>query len=845
METQNAVAAAPPSLWSSIREAVRGSHQDYTTGSLNRAILLLAIPMVLEMVLESLFAVVDVFWVGRLGADAIATVGLTESLLSLVFAVGLGLSLSTTAMVARRIGERDASGAAVAGVQAIALGLAVSLAIGLPCFFLAPRLLQLMGASPQVVAVGSGYARIALGGSGAILMLFLNNAIFRGAGDAAIAMRLLWVSNIINLVLDPCLIFGWGPFPKLGVTGAALATFTGRSIGVGYQFYRLLRGSERIRILRQHIRINFGVLLRLVRVSLTGILQFAIAHTSWIGLVRIVSIFGSAALAGYTIAIRIVIFVILPSWGLSNAAATLVGQNLGAKQPERAASSVWRTGFYNMIFLGIIGLLFVVFAEPIVKLFTHDPAVVPLAASCLRIISYGNIGYAYGMVMLQAFNGAGDTVTPTIVNFFGFWLLEIPLAYFLAIPDAHAGAGSVFFDRCRGSRDCRGQYCSIQTRALEKTANLRLVLDFGSFREIARGSSLLYVEFCPFQNSLLGDCMRNSRGLFLALSLLISCTVLAQEPQSPVPIVPKKSSEQAAIPTPPSSPQISHSLDATDLGAFFDGIIPLQLERADIAGASVLVMKDGKVLLQKGYGFADAKEQKPVDPATTVFRLASISKLFTWISVMQLQEQGKLDLDVDVNNYLDFKIRPAFDKPVTLRNLMTHTGGFEEEARDILLIKPTKVPNLREFLIENQPRRLFPPGIGSGLFELRSGTGELHRAAGERTTVRTVRRRAYFCAAGDDTFHVLSTTAERTGKIAVRRLSRKHGKAGARIRDFQSGGRGWHFVYRIGHGPFRAGAAERRRTRWQANFKNGNAGRDVYAAVPRQQSTAADLHGIL
>src|SRR3989441_6253810 len=348
-ETQNTSAAPQPSLWKSIREAVRGSHQDFTTGSLNRAILLLAIPMVLEMVLESLFAVVDVYWVGRLGADAVATVGLTESLLSLVFAVGLGLSLSTTAMVARRIGEKDPNGAAVAGVQAIVIGLAVSLAIGLPCFFFAPRLLQLMGASPQVVAVGSSYARIALGGSGAILMLFLNNAIFRGAGDAAIAMRLLWVSNIINLVLDPCLIFGLGPFPKLGVTGAALATFTGRSIGVGYQFYRLLRGSERIRILRQHMRVNCSVLLRLVRVSLAGILQFAIAHTSWIGLVRIVSVFGSAALAGYTIAIRIIIFILMPSWGLSNAAATLVGQNLGAKQPERAETSVWRTGFYNML----------------------------------------------------------------------------------------------------------------------------------------------------------------------------------------------------------------------------------------------------------------------------------------------------------------------------------------------------------------------------------------------------------------------------------------------------------------------------------------------------------------
>ncbi|MGA2353843.1 MAG: MATE family efflux transporter [Terriglobales bacterium] len=422
------------SLWSSLWEAIRGSHQDYTTGSLNRAILLLAVPMVLEMVLESLFAVVDVFWVGRLGANAVATVGLTESLLSLVFAVGIGLSLSTTAMVARRIGEKDPQGAAVAGVQAIVLGLVTSIVIGIPCFVYAPQLLRLMGASGDIVATGSGYARIALGGSGAILMLFLNNAIFRGAGDAAIAMRLLWVSNIINLILDPCLIFGLGPFPRLGVTGAALATFTGRSIGVGYQFYRLLRGSERIRILTRQIRVDVSVLLRLVRVSLTGILQFAIAHTSWIGLVRIVSVFGAAALAGYTIAIRVVIFVILPSWGLSNAAATLVGQNLGANKPERAEQAVWRTGFYNMLFLGSVGVFFILMAEPIARLFTHDAAVIPLAATCLRIISYGNIGYAYGMVMLQAFNGAGDTVTPTIVNFFGFWVVEIPLAYWLAIP---------------------------------------------------------------------------------------------------------------------------------------------------------------------------------------------------------------------------------------------------------------------------------------------------------------------------------------------------------------------------------------------------------------------------
>jgi putative MATE family efflux protein len=438
------VASPPPTFWGSIREALRGSHQDFTQGSLNRAIILLAIPMVMEMVLESLFAVVDVFWVGRLGADAVATVGITESLLSLVIAVGFGLGLSTTAMVARRIGEKDPHGAAIAGVQAIIISLITSLAIGIPCWIYAPRLLQAMGASPAIVDVGSGYARIALGGCGAIFLLFLNNAIFRGAGDAAVAMRLLWVSNIINLVLDPCLIFGWGPFPKLGVTGAALATFTGRSIGVLYQFYRLLRGTERIRILTNQLRVDVGVLLRLLRVSLTGILQFAIANVSWIGLVRIVSLFGAAALAGYTIAIRIVIFVILPSWGLSNAAATLVGQNLGAKQPERAEQSVWRTGLYNMIFLGTVGLFFILFAEPVVRLFVSDPAVVPIAASSLRIFSYGNIGYAYGMVMLQAFNGAGDTVTPTIVNLFGFWVLELPLAYVLAVSFHLRSAGAFY-----------------------------------------------------------------------------------------------------------------------------------------------------------------------------------------------------------------------------------------------------------------------------------------------------------------------------------------------------------------------------------------------------------------
>src|ERR1700761_3378356 len=444
METQQvALESKSIPIWPSIREALRGSHQDFTSVSLNRAILLLAIPMVMEMVLESLFAVVDVFWVGRLGADAVATIGLTESMLSLVFAVGLGLSMSTTAMVARRIGEKDPEGAAVAAVQAIVLGFVITFIVGLPCVFLAPKLLEWMGASPSVVAVGSGYARIAVGGAGAIMLLFLNNAIFRGAGDAAIAMRLLWVSNIINLVLDPCLIFGLGPFHRLGVPGAALATFTGRSIGVLYQFYRLLRGTERIHILARHLRLNLAVLWRLLRVSLTGILQFTIANASWIGLVRIIALFGAAAVAGYTVAIRVVIFFILPSWGLSNAAATLVGQNLGARRPDRAAQAVWQTGFYNMLFLGVIGVFFFTFATPVVKLFVDDPAVVPIAAVALRTFSCGNIGYAYGMVMLQAFNGAGDTLTPTIVNFFGFWVLLLPLAYCLAVP-LHMGAEGGF-----------------------------------------------------------------------------------------------------------------------------------------------------------------------------------------------------------------------------------------------------------------------------------------------------------------------------------------------------------------------------------------------------------------
>lgn len=422
-----------PGFWSSVRDALRGTHQDYTAGDLNRSILLLAIPMVLEMALESLFAVVDTFWVGRLGADAVATIGLTESVLALVFAIGLGVSLSTTAMVARRIGEKDPEHAAISAVQAIVLGVFISAGLGIPGWIFAPHLLALMGGTPAIVAVGSGYARIALGGCGAIILLFLNNAIFRGAGDAAIAMRLLWVSNVINLVLDPCFIFGLGPFPRLGVTGAALATLTGRSIGVLYQFWRLLRGTERIHVLARHLRLHLPVMLRLLRISLTGILQFAIANASWIGLVRIIALFGAAAVAGYTVAIRIVIFYTLPLWGLSNAAATLVGQNLGAARPDRAEQAVWRTGIYSMTILAVMAVFLFAFATPIVRIFVSDAQVVAIAALALRTFSCGNIAYAWVMVMLQAFNGSGDTVTPTFVNFFGFWVLELPLAWWLAV----------------------------------------------------------------------------------------------------------------------------------------------------------------------------------------------------------------------------------------------------------------------------------------------------------------------------------------------------------------------------------------------------------------------------
>jgi putative MATE family efflux protein len=425
--------AKSPGLFGLVRDALDGSHRDFTIGSLNRAIVLLAIPMVLEMAMESLFGVVDGFFVARLGQDAVATVGFTESLLALVFGVAIGLSLSTTAMVARRTGEKDAEGAAIAAVQSIALGIGVSLVIGAVGLYFAPGLLHLMGASSSIIAGGSRYTALMIGSSGIIFLLFLNNAIFRGAGDPALAMRALWVANAINIVLDPCLINGWGPFPRMGVFGAAVATTTGRGIGVLFQFWMLGAGKSRVLIGRRQIRINPSILWRLLRVSFTGIIQFLVATASWLGMVRIISLFGSASVAGYTIAIRLFVFVILPSWGLSNAAAALVGQNLGAGKPERSEAAVYRSGIFNMVYLGLVSIVFLTCADTLAGFFTSEPEFHRVAVQCLHILAYGNLSYAWGMVMVQAFNGAGDTRTPTLVNLGCYWMFQIPLAYTLAV----------------------------------------------------------------------------------------------------------------------------------------------------------------------------------------------------------------------------------------------------------------------------------------------------------------------------------------------------------------------------------------------------------------------------
>lgn len=417
-----------------LREAFAGSHQNFTEGSIGRAIFLLSVPMVLEMAMESLFGIVNIFWVGKLGKDPAAAVGITESLLTIVFTVAMGLSMGTTAMVARRIGEKDPEGAARAAEQSILLGILVSIPIALVGLVFHRQLFAAMNAEAGVTSAGIGYISVIFGANVVVMLLFLINAIFRGAGDAAIAMRALWIGNIINLILDPILIFGLGPFPAMGVKGSAIATTIGRGIAVIYQFSRLLGGHSRVPVRLAHLKPDFGLMRQLLKISAGGMLQMLVATAAWMAMMSIVGLFGSAAQAGYTFAIRIIVVAILPAWGMSNAAATLVGQNLGAGKPDRAEKSVWLTGHYNAVFMACVTVLFVFFAEFLIRIFTQDETVIPYGVDALRYIGYGYIFYGYGMVIAASFNGAGDTYTPTVINLICFWMIQIPLGYWLARP---------------------------------------------------------------------------------------------------------------------------------------------------------------------------------------------------------------------------------------------------------------------------------------------------------------------------------------------------------------------------------------------------------------------------
>ena len=424
-----------------IRDSLRGGHRDYTSGSIPRAIVLLAIPMILEMSMESLFTVVDIFWVAHLGDRAVATVGLTESMFAIVFGLAMGISVAATATVARRIGEKNPEGASHAAAQSILLGGAIALAVGIPGGFSAHALLGALSGSADLAAYGMGFTRIMLFAMPSVMMLFLFNAIFRGAGDATIAMRALWIGNAVNLVLDPLFIFGLGPIPAFGVTGAAIATSTGRSIGALYGLWNLLAGRGEVRLRRRHWKLDASLLRHLGALAGPAAFQYLVPTASWVGLVRIVALFGSVAIAGYTIAIRMIVFSILPAWGLSNAAATLVGQNLGARQPQRAERSVLLCGAYNMAFLVSLGAVFLLFAAKLVGLFTAEPGTARVAQNCLRILSSGYAFYAWGMVLVQSFNGAGDTRTPTRVNFLCYWMCQLPLAWALAKPVAMGPSG--------------------------------------------------------------------------------------------------------------------------------------------------------------------------------------------------------------------------------------------------------------------------------------------------------------------------------------------------------------------------------------------------------------------
>jgi putative MATE family efflux protein len=422
-----------PSVWQEIKNAIGGVEVDYTQISLKRAIFLLAVPMILELMMETTFAVADIFFVGKLGASAVATVGLTETYLFLFYSIAMGLSVAVTAIIARRIGEKNKEDAAKSAVQAIALGVLASIPFLIAGIFFSKELLALMGGDPWVIEEGYKYTQWMLGGNVVIMLLFVINAIFRGAGDAAVAMWVLGIANLINIILDPILIFGWGPIPAMGIEGAAIATNIGRGIGVLMQLWLLFKGGKQIRLSIAQLYLDTKIMLNILKTSLGGIGQMIISMTSWIFLMRILADIGSEAIAGTTITIRIMMFAMMPAWGLSNAAATLVGQNLGAGNPERAEATIWKVGAYNMFYLVIVSLLFFFFNEELVSIFTNDQTVIAIGAEWLQILSYSFFVYGWWMVSVQAFNGAGDTKTPTKINLVFFWLIQIPLCYFLAI----------------------------------------------------------------------------------------------------------------------------------------------------------------------------------------------------------------------------------------------------------------------------------------------------------------------------------------------------------------------------------------------------------------------------
>ena len=420
-------------LWKDILESISGTEQDFTKGPLNRAILLLSIPMVLEMMMESLFAIFDTLFVAQLGTEALATIAYTEGMMTIFYAIGIGFSMATTALVARRIGENDKRAASIVASQAIIVGILFSLILAIPGIFFPKDLLFLMGASPATIDLGYLFTSFMMSFNIVIMLLFIINAVFRSSGDAAISLRVLFLANLLNIVLDPCLIFGLGPFPELGIKGAAIATIIGRGSAVIFQFYILFKGKVRIQVSLADFRIRSKTIIKLIKISYGGIGQFLIATSSWIILVRILSEFGDSAVAGYQIAIRIIVFSLLPSWGLSNAAATMVGQNLGAKKPDRAEKSVWKTAFINVAFLMFFAVIFINDPGFFIRLFVDDIVVIDFGVKALRTISIGYLCYAFGMVMPQAFNGAGDTATPTWINFFSFWMIQIPFAYLFAL----------------------------------------------------------------------------------------------------------------------------------------------------------------------------------------------------------------------------------------------------------------------------------------------------------------------------------------------------------------------------------------------------------------------------